>query len=289
MALPELFANSPTPGALAPITTLSGAVAATATTLPTSGPAPTALQGSGQFRIVVDSEIMLVTAGAATTSWTVQRGVEGSAAVAHSAGAGAYHYLTAGALKAQFAQLGTDSTIGGPGGSPLSSAILTTSSPVASAVTWNVGASATVLQNKLVSTDAYPAFAITGNGQMQWGSGGSAAPDVYLSRTSSGGYLGLATVPGGGTIQLAVLNPPSITAPSGVTNFQVGVQGQGYLLFYPNGTVQFNGTLQNIVAANEVTTATAGSATISGGSAPLGFLVAKNNAGTTIKIPYYAA
>jgi hypothetical protein len=42
---------------------------------------------SGNFSVLVDQEAMLVTAGHATTSWTVQRGFGGTIAASHSAGA----------------------------------------------------------------------------------------------------------------------------------------------------------------------------------------------------------
>jgi hypothetical protein len=99
MAAPELFANSPVPGSLIPITTLGTAVTTTGTTtITTTGAAPASLQLPGQFRIVIDSEIMIVTAGASGTSWTVTRGAEGSTAATHANGTNAFHYLTAGAL-----------------------------------------------------------------------------------------------------------------------------------------------------------------------------------------------
>ena len=78
-------------------TTLSSGVDASTTTLPVaSGAAP--FPQSAQFRIVVDSEIMIVTAGAGTSSWTVTRGAESTTAAAHSSGAAVTHVLTAGAL-----------------------------------------------------------------------------------------------------------------------------------------------------------------------------------------------
>lgn len=95
----ELIANSPTPGSVAAITTLAAAITSTAaTTLTTSAAAPAALQAPGQFRIVIDSEIMIVTGGASTTTWTVTRGAEGSTAATHANNANVYHFLTAGAL-----------------------------------------------------------------------------------------------------------------------------------------------------------------------------------------------
>jgi len=64
--------------------------------------APAALQG-GQFRVICDAEIMLVTAGETTTTWTVTRGIEGTTPAAHAAGATVAHVLTAaGLLGAQF-------------------------------------------------------------------------------------------------------------------------------------------------------------------------------------------
>jgi len=64
--------------------------------------APAALQG-GQFRIAIESELMLVTAGETTTTWTVTRGIEGTTPAAHAAGATVAHVLTAaGLLGAQF-------------------------------------------------------------------------------------------------------------------------------------------------------------------------------------------
>ena len=53
----------------------------------------------GNFRILVDSEIMLVT-GVSGTTFTVVRNQEGTAASAHSNGATVAHVLTAGALDA---------------------------------------------------------------------------------------------------------------------------------------------------------------------------------------------
>lgn len=51
----------------------------------------------GQFRILIDSELMLVTAVAGTT-FTVTRGAEGTSAVSHSNGVPVTHILTAAAL-----------------------------------------------------------------------------------------------------------------------------------------------------------------------------------------------
>jgi hypothetical protein len=103
MSLPELFANSPTIGTLPSVAIAKSATELKAgeTTLHTEAPAPSALQASGQFRIVISSEIMIVTAGASGTSWTVTRKAEGSTEASHPAGSSIYNVLTAGALGGQ--------------------------------------------------------------------------------------------------------------------------------------------------------------------------------------------
>lgn len=84
----------------------TGGVTSTATTLPVAAYAgfPT----TGQYRVVVDpgtssEELMLVTAGQGTTSWTVTRAAEVTnngvqTAFAHSAGAAVAHVLSVGGL-----------------------------------------------------------------------------------------------------------------------------------------------------------------------------------------------
>lgn len=52
-----------------------------------------------EFRIVVDGELMKITGGANTPIWTVQRGIEGTTAIAHSAGAVIVHVLTKASLE----------------------------------------------------------------------------------------------------------------------------------------------------------------------------------------------
>lgn len=51
-----------------------------------------------QYRIRIDQELLLVTAGAGTTTWTIERGAESTVAAAHSNGARVTHVLTRGAL-----------------------------------------------------------------------------------------------------------------------------------------------------------------------------------------------
>lgn len=96
MAL-ETFANTPTPAAPSTAWTLLDAdINGVVTTLDVASAA--AFPSSGQYRILIGSEYLLVTAGAGTTTWTVTRGVEGSTAAVHTAGAPIYGVLTAAAL-----------------------------------------------------------------------------------------------------------------------------------------------------------------------------------------------
>lgn len=52
-----------------------------------------------RFRVIVDEELLLVTAVDGAT-WTVARGVEGTAPAAHDSGAAVTHVLTAASLRA---------------------------------------------------------------------------------------------------------------------------------------------------------------------------------------------
>ena len=86
----EQFANNPQ-------TTLAGnALAGDATISVTSA---AAFPATGQFRLVIDNEILLVTNVAGTT-FTVTRGVEGTAAAGHNAGVTVTCILTAAAVQA---------------------------------------------------------------------------------------------------------------------------------------------------------------------------------------------
>lgn len=84
----ERWSNSAT-------STLNGAITAGATSLTiTSG---TTFPSSGDFRIVIGTEIILVTVVSGST-WTITRGQEGTTAAAHSNGATVELYLTSGSL-----------------------------------------------------------------------------------------------------------------------------------------------------------------------------------------------
>jgi hypothetical protein len=78
-------------------TTLSGAITNSATTIAVA--AATGFPSTAQYRILIDAEVLLVTGGAGTTSWTVTRGVEGTTADPHGDGALVTHIITAASLK----------------------------------------------------------------------------------------------------------------------------------------------------------------------------------------------
>jgi hypothetical protein len=67
-------------------TTLGGNLSSTATTL--TVPSAAGFPASAEFRVKIGSEILLVTAGGSgTTTWTVERGMDGTTAAAQSTGA----------------------------------------------------------------------------------------------------------------------------------------------------------------------------------------------------------
>lgn len=84
----EQFANNAS-------STLNGAINSSVTSLVVTS--ATKFSSAPQFRILIDSEYMLVTAVAGTT-FTITRGIEGSTAASHSNGATVSQILTAGSL-----------------------------------------------------------------------------------------------------------------------------------------------------------------------------------------------
>ena len=83
------------------VTTLSAAITTTTATSCSVTDA-TAFPSTGNFRIKIDGEILLVT-GVAANVFTVTRGVEGTTPATHAAGATVMHLLTKGALEARVA------------------------------------------------------------------------------------------------------------------------------------------------------------------------------------------
>jgi hypothetical protein len=85
----EEFANNAS-------TTLSAAIVSTgATTLTVAS--TSAFPGSGNFRVLIDNELVIVT-GVAGTTWTITRGAEGTTAATHLNGAAVVHVLTAASI-----------------------------------------------------------------------------------------------------------------------------------------------------------------------------------------------
>jgi hypothetical protein len=87
--VPERFTNNPS-------TILAAAMALGDTTIQLVSAADFPTQA--QYRLRVEDEIMLVTAGAGATTQTVTRGAEGTVAAAHPVGSPVKHPLTAGSL-----------------------------------------------------------------------------------------------------------------------------------------------------------------------------------------------
>lgn len=84
----EQFANNPS-------STLTGAITAGSTSLTVAS--ATAFPTEGNFRLLIETEILKVT-GVAGATFTVERGAEATTAAAHAAGAAVTQVLTAGAL-----------------------------------------------------------------------------------------------------------------------------------------------------------------------------------------------
>jgi hypothetical protein len=90
----ETFANQA-------VTTLSAAITGVTATSCTVIDA-TAFPATGNFRIKIDSEIVMVT-GVAGNTFTITRGAEGTTAATHASGASVIHLLTKGSLEARVA------------------------------------------------------------------------------------------------------------------------------------------------------------------------------------------
>jgi hypothetical protein len=87
--MPEVFANNAQ-------SNLNGSINSSTTSVAVNNAA--AFPSTGNFRILVDSEIMLVTS-VSTNTFTVVRAQEGTTGAAHTSGAICTHVLTAGAMQ----------------------------------------------------------------------------------------------------------------------------------------------------------------------------------------------
>lgn len=120
--MPELFVNDPG-------TTLNGAINNSTTTIVVAS--ATGYPTSGDFRIKIDSELMLVTAVSGTT-WTVTRGIESTSAASHNNGASVTHVVSGGGMM----QVSSGFNLWGP-------AYDNTTEPTAQTFSWRNQGSAT--------------------------------------------------------------------------------------------------------------------------------------------------
>jgi hypothetical protein len=93
----ELLANLAASALSADITSTS----ATTLTVTSATGFPAAVTGTSQFRILIGTEIMIVTNVSGTT-FTVTRGAESTTAATHSSGDPVTHVVTAGVFQAMF-------------------------------------------------------------------------------------------------------------------------------------------------------------------------------------------
>ena len=89
-------------------TTLNGSINNSVTSLVVTS--ATGFPTSGNFRIIVESELMIVTAVSGTT-FTVTRGAEGTTAASHASGVNITNILTAGAINGIIASLNNSGTL----------------------------------------------------------------------------------------------------------------------------------------------------------------------------------
>lgn len=101
MSPTELFVALPS--RVQSIGRLAADVGVSDTTITLAAAVPATLQGTGQFRIMIDSEIMIVSNATSSTTLNVTRGAEGTAAAAHNGTAApvanVFFVLTAGAMQ----------------------------------------------------------------------------------------------------------------------------------------------------------------------------------------------
>lgn len=99
----ELLANVHPAGTNEPLAILTTGITSGATILPTSLGLPEELAGTGHFRLLLGSEIIIATKGPGEKEWSVvERGADNTTAAAHVAGTKIFHVLTKGALEAAF-------------------------------------------------------------------------------------------------------------------------------------------------------------------------------------------
>lgn len=214
----ELFANSPTPGSVSPLATLRAPITTmpspgTVESYPVSATAPAALQASsGQFRVIVDEEIMLVAASLTGVSpWSFTRGQEGTSPTPHAVGAPIYHVPTAGALQA----LQTQATAAAEAASDALGAASTAQATAEAFATAAVATETT----RAEAAEATNATAITTEATAR-----AAGDAALIPLTQKGAASGVATLDSGSHVPVAQLPTSVVTVSSGSpTNGQVPV------------------------------------------------------------------
>lgn len=91
MAQIESFTNNAS-------TTLNGSIDSSQTSITVSSASGFPSLSYQKYRIIIDNELMLVTGGQGTTTWTVTRGIESSSTASHSSGVSVTHIVTAASL-----------------------------------------------------------------------------------------------------------------------------------------------------------------------------------------------
>lgn len=233
----ELFSNGGTTTLAADITdTATSLTVASATGFPT---------GTGQYRIRVGDELMIVTGGLGTTTWTVTRAAEGTAAAAHVSGARVNHYLTAGALANKVLDDLTDVD--------LATAPTNGQALVFGAGVWKPGAAGATTLDALTDVDTSTTAPTDGQalvfgagawkpGTVASGGGGSSGSGGTRYWRRDNADLSSGTVPTAATVlaPLTITIPSSTTARTAFVSYRVSWTGghTNRMDVYLNGVAQ---------------------------------------------------
>lgn len=172
------------------LTTLAVAIDADDTAVTVASHA--AFPATAQFRVLIHSELLLVTAGAGSATWTVTRGIEGTTPAPHALGSTVAHVLTAGALDA-FVHAPTGVAPGSYSSANVTIAadgrITAAADGAASGPTLlsTVTADGSTRSVRLTLTGGYNHYAITGEGMYMEGIGGHHNLMLWPNGDGSGG------------------------------------------------------------------------------------------------------
>lgn len=193
-------------------TTLNGTITSGATTLVVTS--ATLFPTSPRFRILIDSEILLVTAVSGTT-FTVTRGVESTTAAAHTTGATVTHVLTGTGLESL-----AERFVPMPRGSEVSSADYAWTNQGTATLTENTNAGAFTLVAPAsaggvrIFQRSLPAAPYTATALVWYlGLGGSpCCGGIYLRESSSGKFTGIGLLESGSLELQKWTNPTTFSA-----------------------------------------------------------------------------